>query len=168
LSSSTELPSVKVGRLGRPHGLDGFIGIYIDEADVPLIQPGATVRVGDHIVRVSDLRRGDKGWQVSFDGWGDRESVEAVRNLELYVAEPRALVEGEYWPEDLIGLEVKPIGGMVIGVEHGPTQDRLVIECSGVTFEVPFVADLVPVVDPEAGHVEIVPIEGLVPDQRLT
>jgi 16S rRNA processing protein RimM len=156
---------VKVGRLGRPHGLDGFIGIYIDEADVTLIQPGASVRVGDDIIRVSGLRRGDKGWQVSFEGWTNRESVETVRNSEVFVAESRQLEEGEYWPEDLVGLEVRPIGGSVIRVEHGPTQDRLVVELDGQTFEVPFVEELVPVVDIEGGYVEVAPIDGLLPEE---
>ncbi|HEX9848264.1 MAG TPA: hypothetical protein VGB33_07585 [Acidimicrobiia bacterium] len=50
---------------------------------------------------------------------------------------------------------------MVVDVEFGAAQDRLVIERGGVRFEVPFVADLVPVVDLDHGLVEIREIEGL-------
>jgi 16S rRNA processing protein RimM len=46
-------------------------------------------------------------------------------------------------------------------VDHGPSQDRLVIERSGTRFEVPFVDELVPVVDVAGGFVEVVEIEGL-------
>jgi len=38
-----------------------------------------------------------------------------------------------------------------------------VIEQAGAVFEVPFVLELVPRVDQEAGYVEIVEIEGLIP-----
>jgi 16S rRNA processing protein RimM len=50
----------------------------------------------------------------------------------------------------------------VVAVNHGPAQDRLVIERDGVRFEVPFVDPLVPVVDVEAGYIETNEIEGLI------
>lgn len=105
---------------------------------------------------------------MAFVGVDDRDAAESMRNADVF-ARPRELDEGEFWPEDLIGLDVRPVGGKVVGVEHGPTQDRLVVELSGVRFEIPFVDDLVPVVDVASGFVEIVPVEGLVPepDQRL-
>ena len=33
-SSSTDPGRFVIGRLGRPHGLDGFLGIYVDEEDI--------------------------------------------------------------------------------------------------------------------------------------
>lgn len=150
--------------MGRPHGLDGHIGLYVDEADLVHFQTGSQVDVAGSTLTVRALRRGDKGWQVAFEGVDTREGAEAIRNQDVFVAAPRQLDEGEYWPEDLIGLEVRPVGGVVVGVEHGPAQSRLVIEREGATFEVPFVAELVPVVDLEAGYVEIVVIDGLLPD----
>lgn len=162
MSSSTD--PVRVARLGRPHGLDGFLGLYVDEADLVHFRIGTTVDVGGSDLIVRALRRADKGWQVAFEGIGDRPSAESIRNQDVFVAAPRELEEGEFWPEDLVGLEVRPIGGVVIGVEHGPAQSRLVIGNDGDTFEVPFVEALVPVVDLEAGYLEIVVIDGLLDD----
>jgi 16S rRNA processing protein RimM len=77
----------------------------------------------------------------------------------------RELGEGEFWPEDLVGLEARSVDGdrlgVVIGVVAGLAQDRLVVDGGGPTFEVPFVDDLVPVVDLEQGFVEIVVLPGL-------
>lgn len=157
-----------MARLGRPHGLAGFLGLYVDPSDLVHFRPGSQVTVGDLLLEVREVRRADKGWQVAFVGFDDRESAETIRSLDVYVVHPRDLEEGEFWPEDLIGLEVRPVGGVVTGLIHGPTQDRLVVEVGGAAFEVPFVADLVPVVDLESGYVEIVVIEGLVPDQLRT
>jgi 16S rRNA processing protein RimM len=120
------------------------------------IQPGGTVFIEDipHIVRA--IRRVDRAYQIAFEGIDDRETAEAVRGLDVAVAERRQLGEGEYWPEDLVGLAVE--------VVFGPGQDRLRIEQEegGLTFEVPFVDALVPRVDLEAGEVEIDPIPGLI------
>jgi ribosomal 30S subunit maturation factor RimM len=44
----------------------------------------------------------------------------------------------------------------------GTAQDRLVVSRDGSEFEVPFVVDLVPVVDLQAGYLEIVELPGLI------
>lgn len=162
MSSSTE--PVRVARLGRPHGLDGFLGLYVDDADLVHFEVGSTVDVPDSTLTVRALRRADKGWQVAFEGVNDRPAAESIRNLDVFVPSPRDLDDGEFWPEDLIGLEVRPVGGIVVEVEHGPSQSRLVVELDGARFEVPFVEGLVPVVDLDGGFVEIVVIDGLLPD----
>lgn len=149
--------------MGRPHGLDGFLGLYVDETELSHFQPGATVVVDGNPLRVRALRRADRGHQVAFEEATDRGAAEAIRNLDVFVSTRRSLGVDEFWPEDLVGLEVRPGGGSVAGVNFGPGQDRLVIEREGIRFEVPFVESLVPVVDVESGYVEVVEIEGLNP-----
>jgi 16S rRNA processing protein RimM len=153
--------SVLIGRLGRPHGLEGFIGIYVEDPDLVHLEPGSTVHVAGRPHTVRAIRRGKKGHQVAFEGIMDRAGAEAVRGSEVYVEERRQLDSNEFWPEQLVGLRVRPGGGTVVGVAHGAAQDRLVVERGGVRFEVPFVDDLVPVVDLDGGFVEIVELEGL-------
>lgn len=87
--------------------------------------------------------------------------AEEIRGNDVVVAQRRELADNEFWPDDLVGLEVKPGGGTVVSVTHGPSQDRLLIERDGNRFEVPFVDELVPVVDITAGFLEIAEIEGL-------
>ena len=155
------MPGPPVGRLGRPHGLKGFLGLYSDPENLVYFQPGNTVRAGDRRLVVREIRKADKGHHIAFEAIEDRERAEQIRNLDLYAEQRRRLEEGEFWPEDLIGLTVRPSGGVVVGVEHGPSQSRLVIEREGSRHEVPFVEALVPVVSVDQGYVEIVEIEGL-------
>lgn len=158
----------RVARLGRPHGLDGFLGLYVDPDDIVHFETGSVVYLEETPYQVREVRRVDRGFQVAFVGIDDRPSAEQIRNRDVLVTERRQLEEGEYWPEDLIGLEVRPSGGVVTGVENGPAQDRLVIERDGTVFQVPFVEALVPVVDVEAGYLEITPLDGLIPDEAAT
>lgn len=153
--------------MGRPHGLDGFLGLYVDESELVHFQPGSVVSIGGHPYHVKSIRRADRGHQVAFEEVTDRSGAETIRNLDVYVETRRELDDDEFWPEDLIGLEVRPGGGTVADVIFGPTQDRLVIERTGTRFEVPFVEALVPVVDIDGGYVEVVEIEGLSPPPDL-
>lgn len=165
-SSSTEPERHVIGRLGRPHGLDGFLGIYIDEEDLVSLEPGSRVFLDDHPHVVRQVRRTDRGFQVAFEGVTDREAADEIRGLAVSVADRRPLVEGEYWPEQLIGLSVYDEAGNQLGVVEsvtpGPGQDRLVVRGESDVYEVPFVDALVPVVDLEGGRVEIVVIPGLI------
>jgi 16S rRNA processing protein RimM len=152
---------VLVGRLGKPNGLEGFLGLYVDRDDLIHFQPQSVVYVAQSPYTVRSVRQGKKGPQVAFEEITDREGAEAIRGSDVFVVEARELEEGEFWPSDLVGLAVRPGGGRVIGVEHGVSQDRLVIEREDHRFEVPFVDELVPVVDLEEGFVEIEELEGL-------
>lgn len=162
-SSSTDQPLFRVGRLGRPHGLDGYLGLYVDETELSHFQAGSTVLIGGAPYRIRAIRRADRGHQVAFEEVTDRNTAESIRNLDVFVTVRRELGVDEFWPEDLVGLEVRPGGGTVAGVEFGFGQDRLVIERAGSRFEVPFVESLVPVVDVAGGFVELIEIEGLSP-----
>ncbi|HWB88700.1 MAG TPA: ribosome maturation factor RimM [Acidimicrobiia bacterium] len=160
-SSSTDQPAVRIGRLGRPHGLDGFLGLYVELEDLGYFEPGSHVLVEGRECIVRSLRRGKQGYQVMFEEAVTREQAEALRGSSVFATQRRLLGDDEFWPSDLVGLEVRPGGGVVVGVSHGSAQDRLVIERDGRRFEVPFVDELVPVVDPAGGFVEITEIEWL-------
>ena len=145
----------------------------MDDANTVLLEPGRRVYVGDTELQVRALRRGDKGWQLAFEGHADRVSVEPLRGLDLLTPHRRRLEEDEFWPEDLIGLEAIDERGRKLGtvtdVVFGAAQDRLVIMGEMGTIEVPFVVDLVPVIDVGSGRMEVNWVEGLVsepPPQR--
>lgn len=137
------------------------MGLYVEDEDLVYFEPGSIVTIKDCHYTVSAIRRGKKGPQVALDGVNSRDVAETIRGNDVYASERRDLTEGEFWPDDLVGLEVRPGGGTVIGVAHGVAQDRLVIERGDDSFEVPFVGELIPVVDLSGGYVELVEIEGL-------
>lgn len=147
--------------MGKPNGLNGFLGIYIDADDLVHFEPGALVYVDDDAYTVRAVRQGTKGPQVAFEEVRTRDVAEPLRGSDVFVTQPRRLGEREYWPSDLVGLEVRPHGGRIVSVAHGTAQDRLVVERDDNIFEVPFVDDLVPVVDLVGGFVELNEIEGL-------
>ena len=165
-NSSTE-PRFVVGRLGRPHGLDGYIGLYVDEDDLVHFEPGKSIFVDGRQFEVASIRRADRGHHLKLVGIDSRVAAEAIRGNDVIATERRDLGENEYWPEDLVGLEVRDTDGHRVGqvatLITGGAQDRLVVDAADGRFEVPFVAALVPEVDVAGGVVVIMPIEGLIP-----
>jgi 16S rRNA processing protein RimM len=140
--------------------------MYVDEDDVVSLETGSVVFVGEEPHTVRQVRRADRGFQIAFEDITDREGAEEIRGSVIAVAERRPLLEGEFWPEQLIGLLVLDDSGAEVGrverVLTGPGQDRLLVRGTAGVFEVPFVDPLVPVVDLEKGRIEIVAIPGLV------
>lgn len=141
--------------------MKGFIGVYVDPSDLTYFEVGNSVLINGQTYVVRGLRKGTKGHEVAFENVTNRTGAEEMRGSSVFVETRRELAEGEYWPGDLIGLDVRPGGGKVVDISYGAAQDRLVVERDGVLFEVPFVDDLVPLVEPAEGYVEIVEIEGL-------
>jgi 16S rRNA processing protein RimM len=166
-TSSTDSNRSLAGRLGRPHGLDGFLGLYADEENLVHFEVGSTVFIEDRPYVVRAIRKGDKGPQISFEDITDRDSAEQIRGLDVFVSGRRQLGESEYWPEDLIGLQVVTLEGTILGhvvdVVLGAAQDRLVVSEDGSEdgIEIPLVHDLVPNIDLEAGRVDVVTLPGL-------
>ncbi len=164
---------VIVGTVGRAHGLRGQVTVRprtdsVEERFAPgstVVAQGRTLTVAGHTYTQGRL-------VVWFDGVPDRTAAEALRGLDLWAeGVPEAIGEDEFHDSELIGLAaVAPDGralGEVVAVEHPPLQDLLVVRTPGGDRLVPFVAALVPEVDPAAGRVVIDPIPGLldeVPD----
>lgn len=138
----------------------------MDEDDLVSLDTGRVVYVGDEPHAVRQVRRTDRGFQIAFEDVIDREGAEEIRGSAVFVSERRPLVEGEFWPEQLVGLVVIDETGAEIGLVErvltGPGQDRLLVRGPTGVFEVPFVDALVPIVDLEKGRIEIVAIPGLV------
>ncbi len=93
-------------------------------------------------------------FRISFVEVSDRNRSEDLKGTQITLpaSERRALEDGEWWPEDLVGCNVMSIDGGKIGIVHeviiGAAQDRLVVIApDGSKGAVPFVEALVPRVD---------------------
>lgn len=184
----TSKVEVLVGRIGKPHGIKGYVTI-----DVRSDEPERRFAVGQSLMTappsgISQPPAGAPGWKapktltvvearwhlgvlhVLFDGYADRNAVEALRGTLLRVTLSEADVAedpDEFYDHQLIGLNAYDLEGTHLGevgnVSHGAAQDLLVIKTlDGREALVPFVNALVPTVDLGDRRVVIADRPGLV------
>jgi 16S rRNA processing protein RimM len=145
---SSEL--VTVGRVGRPHGIDGSFFVEGASEAPERFAVGAALLVDGEPAQVTVSKRGAAGRVViKLDRDVPRGATISVRRDEL--PEPD---EDTYYVFQLVGLAVEEEGGRPLGtvtdVENGPANDALVLD-SGLLL--PLVDACVLELDLEAGRV---------------
>jgi len=141
---------VTVGRVGRPHGIDGSFFVEGGSESAERFAPGATLLVDGEPAQITDSKRGAGGrFVIKLDRQVSRGATLAVRRGELPAPEPDA-----YYVFQLLGLAVEEEGGRplgaVIDVSPGPANDALVLD-SGLLL--PLVESCVLEVDLDAQRV---------------
>jgi 16S rRNA processing protein RimM len=131
---------VLVGRVGRPHGLDGAFVVEDASEDARRFEPGATLlAAGEPATVVLSRRVGGGRIAVKLDRPVERGAELRVRREDL-----PAPAEGSYYVADLVGLEVVEEGGALLGrvadVLPGVANDVLELD-SGILL--PLVEDCV-------------------------
>ncbi len=153
-----------MGRVAAPYGIRGWIKVqpyteYLDGLlDYPLWRLGKAEGWRDY--RLLEGRSHGQYLLAQLDGIADRDAAECLRGLEIAVArsELPAAGEGEYYWDDLVGLEVVTVSGDVLGrvsglMETGP-QDVLRVQGDRERL-IPFTAPIVQEVDPAAGRIVV-------------
>ena len=142
-----------MGRVGRPHGLDG--GFFVDGASErkDVFAEGATLYAGGEPVTVVGSRRGSGGRRVI------RVDRHVERGVELAVARatlPRLDDADEFYVFQLVGLSVEEEGGRQLGrvreVLEYPGNDVLELD-SGASL--PLVEACVQQVDLAGGRIVV-------------
>ena len=145
---------VVVGRVGKPHGLDGAFFVEQASDDGRWFETGARLWAGEDEVEVVAARRGAGGRQVIRLDRGVARGTE----LEVPVEALPPTEEGEYYAFQLVGLEVVEEGGrrlgQVVAVEPGVANDALALD-SGLLL--PIVEACVRDVDLAAGRILVAP-----------
>jgi 16S rRNA processing protein RimM len=171
-----ETIDVVVGRIGKAHGLRGDVTINVrtDEPD-RRFAPGSVLVVEAPPGSASTLRTvtvASTRWHssvllVRFEEVPDRTAAEAARGLTLLATVPVDASPDdpdEFYDHQLVGLEARTgdrVVGTVTGIVHSPHQDTLTIDIEGREVFVPFVTEIVPVVDVPGGFVTINEVAGL-------
>jgi len=144
---------VPVGRVGKPHGLDGgfFVEGASERADV--FSAGATLYAGGEPAAVVASRRGSGGRPViRLDRDVDRGAELAVARATL----PSLVDEDEFFVFQLVGLSVEEEGGRLLGrvreVLEYPGNDVLELD-SGTSL--PLVGECVRQVDLAGGRIVV-------------
>jgi 16S rRNA processing protein RimM len=145
-------PRIVVGRVGRPHGLDGAVYVEGHGGAVPL-RPGLAVTVGGRPAEIVERRGTDSHPIVRLDIAADRTAVEELRGRNVEV-EAAALPEpdpDEYLHVDLIGCRVfagERELGTVADVLIYPANDVLEVrQGQEPPVLVPFAADVIEAID---------------------
>jgi 16S rRNA processing protein RimM len=168
-----------VGRIARPHGIHGEVGIEV-RTDEPAARfaPGSVLttdpgrRAAPDVpatLTVETVRPHQDRLLIVFAGIRDRDAADRLRGVLLCVDSddvPGSADPDVFNDHQLVGLAaVTPNGeslGEVTGVEHAPASDLLVLRRpDGLDALVPFVRAIVPEVDLAGGRVVLTPPEGL-------
>jgi 16S rRNA processing protein RimM len=177
---------IEVGRVSRPHGVQGEVRVVpsTDNPDrftpdsVLYARPGragvAGPRPREQKRLTISVARGGEGFPIlRFEEVTDRDAAEALRDyiLEVRSSQLPELEEDEFYPFDLVGLEVHDERGAIIGrvkdVVDSPAHGLLVITGGRDTTDaaaydpgsweelIPFVKAAVPVVALGAGYLVV-------------
>lgn len=165
-----------VGLLKKPHGIKGDVLVF------PLTdQPDRVFRDGRRLV-VLDKQGGvptgatvtvtkakvyHRAWLVHFEGYDDREALEALRDvyLGIEIGEARPLAEGEFFLHELVGLAVQtaekvPVGTVTDAIE-APQGLLLAVKGETKVHLIPFRPGIIRRVDREKRMVTVDPPVGL-------
>ena len=107
----TETEFVTVGRVGRPHGLDGSFVVEGASDDPDRFAVGARILAGDEPAIVASSKRAGGRLVIRLDRPVERGTVLAVPRDELPPAG-----DGGYYVFELVGLEVEEEGGRPLGL----------------------------------------------------
>lgn len=145
---------MQVGRVGRPHGLDGAFVVEQGSDDESRYAVGAVLLVNGVPATIVVSRRIGKGRRaIRLD-----RAVERGDLLTIARADLPELGEGEFYAFELIGLRVAEQGGEDIGtvrdVLPGPANDNL--ELADGTL-VPMIEDAIQSIDLAGGVVLLNP-----------
>jgi 16S rRNA processing protein RimM len=171
---------VQVARVGKPHGIRGEVTVQLfTDAPEERFAPGARLLIEpavplapEGVVTVRRARWNKAVLVVALEEVPDRNGAETLRGAHLYAEALEEDPEADEWYEhELVDLEVRtgpedgtgPRIGVVTGLRTLPVQDLLEIELDEGRREavLPFVEEIVPVVDPEGGFVVVTPPPGL-------
>ena len=157
---------LNVGRIGKAHGILGeaTIEVRTDEAE-NRFAIGAVLETDSHgELTVVSARVHNGILLLGFQGIEDRNSIEALRNELLYaevdIAAP-GFDEDDYHVLQLVGCTAYLVDGdefgVVTDVLNLPGQDVLAIKSADGEILIPFVRQLVPVVDIKAKRMTVIP-----------
>jgi 16S rRNA processing protein RimM len=145
---------VPVGRVGRPHGLDGSFFVEGPSERKDTFAVGATVQGEGEAAKVVAFKRGSGARPViRLDRRPARGATLAVPRSTL-----PALGEDEYYTFQLVGLAVEEEGGRLLGrvadVVDYPANDVLELDTG---MFLPLVEACVRQVDVEGGRIVVAP-----------
>jgi 16S rRNA processing protein RimM len=144
---------VPIGRVGRPHGLDGSFVVEDASEDERRWVVGATLLVEGGPATVESMRRVGGGRRaIRLDRKVERGATLAVPLSELPPPDPDS-----YYAFQLVGLDVLEEGGRplgrVVAVHPGAANDNVELDDGTL---VPLIEDAIVAIELDAGRIDVV------------
>ncbi len=143
---------ILVGKVRKPHGLDGELLLEPFSDDPQRFKPGSQIFLGkEHLPFIIRTRRSqDTAVLIQLKGVDTPEAAGEFRNLMIYIDKKDLppLPEGRYYHFDLIGLDVinkdgKHLGKLSEVIETGANDVYVVINEEGVETLLPAIAQVI-------------------------
>ena len=128
---------ILIGKLGKPHGVKGYLYLHY-YGDDPLVldsYESLSLKNSESLSIAKMFTKGDR-LIIKFNEFNDRDSVEFLRNEELFILEGDlpALEDGETYLYQLEGMIVKNLENQVLGKVKGTfgtkSNEVLIVESS--------------------------------------
>lgn len=170
------LQLVVLGVVGKPFGIQGALKLSLANPDSGTLRPGLKVHFspvaqeGEVWLTVENVRPGDR---IKFVELNDRNRAELFRGALVSIRRddlPK-LKSNEFYLSDLVGFKALSLAGVQLGIIQGfyDTGAQIVLQIettSGYVAEVPYVKQIVPVVNLEEKFVTLDPPLGLMDESR--
>ncbi|SEI58435.1 16S rRNA processing protein RimM [Arthrobacter sp. yr096] len=163
---------LQVARIGKPHGIRGEVTVQV-LTDAPSERFVAGTEFVVEPASAGPLTIRSARWNkdillLGFEEIADRNAAEAIRGAKLFIETEELDDEDDdegWYEHELLGLEAR-VGSQVVGrvaaLTTLPVQDLLTVKTEeGKEILIPFVDEIVPEVNIEAGYVLITPPAGL-------
>ena len=158
--------TVLIGRITAAHGVRGWLKLksFTDPTDNILhYKPWLFADAHGHTreVEVLDLQRNGANFIAKVKGCEDRNAAELFKGTEIRLSSDAlpAAEEGEYYWDELIGLEVINVADVVLGTVRGlletGAKDVLIVKNDEAETLVPFAEPYLHNVDLDAGRITV-------------
>ena len=161
----------RIGVITEPHGVQGEVKVYPTTDDVLHLKKVKEIylqtKEGWQTLHLKGMKQQNNRIILRFAEFTDRNAVEGLRKLELYVDRAHAvpLEENEYYISDLIGLAVfeddVQIGEVTDVIETGANDVYQIKRTDGTELLLPAIKQCVRKVDVEGGRMDVSVMEGL-------
>ncbi len=156
---------METGRVGRTHGVAGFLNLRSDNTTENLLESGI-VRIRDRQgtffdAEISQIVGCGDGRLVRFKGYDTKEKAAALSGALIFVRRENArpLGDGETYYKDLIGLSVvfegSSVGKVINLIEGAQSLILEILKCDGKKALVPYMKVFVAEPDVKAGSIEL-------------
>jgi 16S rRNA processing protein RimM len=165
-----------VGKLRRPHGVQGEILMTVWTDFPERLKPGALVYVGSsyQAVSVRDVRWHRDDLLISFNEYPDREGVGVLRNQVVAVRtkDLPVLPDGELYLHQVLGMKVfEDSSNQLLGtireiIETGANDVYVVRNDKGMELLLPAIDPVVLEIDIAANEMRVYLLPGLLPENE--